>query len=257
MDIEKDFGTYRSVLQHPGAWSWKRLCGMLDRCAGHWEEPFVQNVLLPYVLGALQGWPTSFRRYAQHSWVESAMDGRETMQLTFANAVHLVGHNLDPNDKRRATRLERLFGNRHLNHLRHVDLDSKPVDEGTLIHLVGSPHVRELRVLDIARTRLTPLALELMVQAESLKRLEVLDISGTPLRNHGAAILGGSHMLGELRVLRMNRTQLNDLAVHTILTQWSMPKLEVLELSGNHFGDVSKHTLRTSHLAERLERLVV
>ncbi|MEM1348399.1 MAG: hypothetical protein AAGI01_07595 [Myxococcota bacterium] len=257
MNIEKDFGTYRSVLQHPGIRSWKRLCGMLDRCEGRWEAPFVRDVLVPYVKGALHAWPEDLRRYALHSWVERAMDGKEMMQLTFANAIHLVGHVLDPDDRRRAERLERLFGSRHLDNLRHVELDSKPIDEGTLVHLVGSPYVRELRALDIARTRLTPLALELMVQAESLAQLEVFDISGTALRNRGASVIAQHTMLGNMRELRMKHMQLTDRAVHTILTQWSLPKLEVLELGGNKFSDVAKHTLRTSPLGTRLHRLEV
>lgn len=224
MDIARDFGIIRSLLSTPSPNAWKRLSGVVDRYRDHWDNPFFQEQVLPYIERRLAAWPTDLWRFAQHSWLHNTMIGLDVPQMQLANAIHLVGHTLDER------RLGKLFNSPYLGEMRYIDLSSKAIGE-TIIDLLGSDVLCRLEVLDLSRTWLRYTAVELLAQSPTMRTLRRLDISNNVLRD--ASCLSGSPYLVNLEVLCARSTRWRYVDLETILTGWRMPKLRELDVRRN------------------------
>lgn len=72
------FGEVRSIAQgEPTANQWKKLCRMLEA----WEDPTsLEQVVLPYLMGALSRWPDDLRVAPEH-WVTRQLGGEDIPAL--------------------------------------------------------------------------------------------------------------------------------------------------------------------------------
>lgn len=121
-DVQKEFGIFRSLCQDPDAWSWKKLCGYLDRWEYDWEQDVFQEMLLPYLRDQLGRWPAELPRFAQHHWVEYGLKGRDVPQLEFCTAMQFVSQELDPR------RIRKLLKSEHLRSITFLDLCAAHID---------------------------------------------------------------------------------------------------------------------------------
>lgn len=246
-----DFGTLRSLLQTPSRDHWKRLCGLLDRHQRRWEEPYMQERVLPYVTSHLERWPSTLHRYAQHSWLHDAMNSYSPPQLQFATALHLVGHELTPK------RLDTLFESRLLLNMKLIDLSGKKLGDDLLLNLLANPHLTKLRELDLSNTNITALGVQLMMESKHLKALERLELNSNSLRD-ADSLHALDKACPELEHLGLAAVKISASTLERAMIRLHLPRLKTLDV--RHCGARAKHwlvQLRESTRFPQLERVIV
>ena len=141
LELAREFGTLRSLSHDPDAWNWRLLCGFLDRWARHWEDPFMQEQVLPYLRHQLDAWPEDLHRFAPHLWVQYTLEGQELPQLQMATALQFVSQKVTEQG------VINLFTSPHLGRITYMDLRAvRPDDEFffALLHASSLDHLERV-----------------------------------------------------------------------------------------------------------------
>ena len=164
------FGDIRSILhQEPSQETWQALCEAIDGYTG--SEP-LEEVVLPYCVGVLDGWPEEVERAAPYHWGEPLLGSEVPPQLVLCTALNLEwGPPVGPDGARALASSPLLGGLRHLS-LKDCDI----LDEGAQA-LASSPQLGNLRTLNLMRTSLTAAGVEALAQSPHLVNLRVLRLS--------------------------------------------------------------------------------
>ena len=134
-DIQNEFGIFRSMCQNPDPWSWKKMCGYLDRWEFDWDNHDFQELILPYLRDQLAHWPDDLPRFAQHHWLEYALVGREVHSLEFCTAMQFVSQDVTP------VHIRHLLDQPNLDSMTFLDLTAAKIDREFVEQLVKKPKV--------------------------------------------------------------------------------------------------------------------
>ena len=242
------FGEVRSIAQgEPTANQWKKLCRMLES----WEDPVsLEQVVLPYLMGALSRWPDDLRVAPEH-WVSRQLGGEDIPALLVTRKIVLrsMWFGASANNSEALTHSPG-FAN-------CVILQ---IQAGTGVsELVAMLDAKESWLTRIKSLRFFNVDLGdelamMLLASKNLSRLEELRLDYAKLTGATLEALAGSPMAASLKSLGLQHIDLGD--AHAALdTLEKLPKLESLELRSAELGVDHMLELSELHPPEHLTSL--
>ena len=159
------FGQWRSLVhQTPSFEHWATLCEHVQ--IHPWDEE-AQEILLPYLQGALNHWDDRIRAVPR-VWLERLSEGQEVPYLNLARTLFYDASR--PHPHLWSDLCPRFSG------LTQLYMDSCAVDAEHIATLMDSGLPESLRVLNVWNNRLDDRALEMLLRPERWRALQVLNL---------------------------------------------------------------------------------
>lgn len=274
MGYIRDFGTLRAHLQErPSPEHWSLLWHSLE----HWPDASERDeVIVPYVAGALARWPDALRVAPEH-WVRAFLDGHAAPYLFIARRLDLQGLWLNQH------LFERLLHAPQLANIHHLVIHGARLSPIKLLTLLATaPWAHALRALTVHdaplgaheaqleraldalpnivnlrlhNTSLTPQSASRLLAHPLLPQLDALALTHAPL-SHEALVPLADTPLPRLRALDLSGAQLHEHALPALVASPEhLPALEQLDLSHNVVRDTGARALFESALLSQLTHL--
>ena len=165
---QERFGELRSLLMgKQSSYQWNKICRLLDQ----WDEDdYFLNVVLPYAVDYLKGWPHDIR-LAPQRWVKCAIGGEPTYRMQIATKLSCSRKKFS--DKK----LCALFSQPGVASITEAVLNDNYAGASFVDVLIGSAYTSNIKKLDLQHNRLGSTAVRVLVQSDWFAHVEVLEIA--------------------------------------------------------------------------------
>jgi len=237
----------------PSQGRWKKLCRALDE----WEDPvMLEQVALPYLMGALSRWPDD-SRVAPQDWLIRQLSGEEVLPLLIARKVVLRDLWFGPGF-RKLTRSAALSNcvilqihggdgatslvtdledeESWLTRIETLRIYNVPLEDEHAIRLVTSKQLARLRELHLDYTRVGAPTLEAILSSPMATSLETLGLQQANLSG-ARGLFGELRNLQALKSLEFGSAELGPEHIEALADSVAPANLEALSLRGNRARD--------------------
>ena len=202
------FGDVRSILHgEPSQQGWQALCEALDAYQG--AEP-LEEVVLPYCLQALQGWPPEIERWVPPRWDEMLFEEQGPPELILCTHLELHDYHVGDRGNIGDGDVRALAASPHLAQLQHLDLSSNYIGDQGVEALAASAHLTRLQYLDLADNHIGSGGARALAASPNLASLRHLDLYGNRIGDEGARALASSPHLASLQHLNLHSNGIED-----------------------------------------------
>lgn len=266
MDRSAFFGAARSLLAAHTSANFRRLCELIEAWPDAQER---DEILLPYVLGALKPWPVHLLLMPQR-WLTRCLHDDPPPYLAMGQSLYLdesspmaaleLLHDCAMSGRWRGLYvnevgvtgelLERLMRG---SALEMIELDSCMPYQEAFSFIQAQARQAPLKELFLTRLGLNDACAQEIAQWPELQGLETLELSRDPITTDGVAALAQSSQLEALKCLYLRRIH-GDPGVVEVIGSGRWTKLEQLDISRSRLGGAAWSSLAR---LDALMRLVI
>lgn len=250
MSNEVIFGEVRSLLaqhQDPEQIDWSQW-DALNKLLAQVDEPYLDEVLVPYCLDHMAHWPDKVCRI-HGAWWCAFDEGRKAAALRLVR--YYCRHEMSADD------IEALVAHPSLVNLRVFDITDNEWTIGArgghaLANAPSMSNLRRLLLYNSAASTGTAIAI---ARSAYLTLLEELDLGDCYIQDEGLKALAQSENMASIKKLRLSACHLTGVGVDALAKSPHIHQLQRLGLGGNRIAGYSIARLVQTPWAKQLQSL--
>jgi len=249
------FGELRSLLHgEPSQIAWEEICELVDG----WDSAAeLREVVLPYALRAMVGWPDELRAPPPHAR-EAIIAGNPTPSVALCVELSLAYSYFLVNQRMTNRSLSALAQSEWVGwSVESLELTSHPIGDSGILSLAESRWLGNLRSIKLGYTCVSHEGLRALICAPRLERLYELVASNLDLTDEVLEAVSAGGARERLRVLDLSSNKLTSRGVRALARSRAARRLEVLDLSFNQLTDEAAFELANSEHVRGVRRLVL